>query len=98
LRLFRTSPPDQHTAFRLPKELLATVDSICDESDLTRSQFFRRCLTERIKSIRQEQNVEMPRNIRTPSSVGTPSNVELPTKDEKRQWSPDLFERLQRRR
>jgi metal-responsive CopG/Arc/MetJ family transcriptional regulator len=38
------------TAFRLPQGLLATVDIICDKQDLTRSQVFRRSITEYLKS------------------------------------------------
>ena len=38
------------TAFRLPRQLLQTVDQWCVENDLTRSQFFRHCITERVKS------------------------------------------------
>jgi metal-responsive CopG/Arc/MetJ family transcriptional regulator len=116
LRLFRTSPPDRHTAFRLPKELLATIDAICDAQDLTRSQFFRRCLTERVKSLCQEldvqtssevqtsSNVQAPSNLQTVSNVEAASNakiesnVQAPKSDGKRQWSPELYERLQRRR
>ena len=33
---------DPATAFRLPKAILATVDTICAREDLTRSQVFRR--------------------------------------------------------
>jgi predicted DNA-binding protein len=110
LRLFRTSPPDRHTAFRLPKELLETIDILCDSQDLTRSQFFRRCLTERIKSLGQELNEQTPSNLQTqskvqtasnvqaPSNMQAPSNVQVPENDGKRQWSPELYERLQRRR
>jgi hypothetical protein len=50
LRLFRTTPPNKHAAFRLSQELLATIDSICDQLDITRSQFFRHALTDRVKS------------------------------------------------
>ena len=46
--------PDSSTAFRLSKELLATVDTICERDDLTRSQVYRRSITEYLKS----QNVE----------------------------------------
>ena len=37
-------------AFRLPQGLLATVDIICDKQDLTRSQVFRRSITEYLKN------------------------------------------------
>ena len=38
------------TAFRLPQGLLATVDMVCDKQDLTRSQVFRRSITEYLKN------------------------------------------------
>ena len=38
------------SAFRLPQGLLATVDMVCDQQDLTRSQVFRRSITEYLKS------------------------------------------------
>jgi len=47
------------TAFRLPQGLLATVDLICDKKDLTRSQVFRRSITEYLKS-QQVEIVEPP--------------------------------------
>ena len=47
------------TAFRLPQGLLATVDIICDQQDLTRSQVFRRSITEYLKS-QQVEIVEQP--------------------------------------
>jgi hypothetical protein len=50
LKVFRQTPPDAHAAFRLPKELLVTIDAICSELDLTRSQLFRRSITEYIKT------------------------------------------------
>jgi hypothetical protein len=45
-----TAKPNSSTAFRLPQGLLATVDIICDKQDLTRSQVFRRSITEYLKS------------------------------------------------
>ena len=36
------SRPDFTTAFRLPKQLLEKIDGICEQLDLSRSQFFRR--------------------------------------------------------
>jgi hypothetical protein len=50
LKLFRQIKPDKSTAFRLPQGLLATVDIICDKQDLTRSQVFRRSITEYLKN------------------------------------------------
>jgi metal-responsive CopG/Arc/MetJ family transcriptional regulator len=41
---------DSSTAFRLPKGLLATIDAICEKQDLTRSQLFRRSVTQYLKS------------------------------------------------
>ena len=46
---------DPSTAFRLPKELLTTVDSVCEQQDLTRSQLFRRSITEYLNS----RNIEI---------------------------------------
>lgn len=46
---------DPSTAFRLPEALLATVDSFCHQMDLTRSQLFRRSLTEYLKN----RNIEI---------------------------------------
>jgi hypothetical protein len=43
-------PCDPSTGFRLPKPMLATVDSICAKHDLTRSQLFRRSITEYLKN------------------------------------------------
>ena len=37
---------DPSTGFRLPKTMLATVDSICAKQDLTRSKLFRRSILE----------------------------------------------------
>ena len=41
---------DPSTAFRLPKMLLATVNSLCAKQDLTRSQVFRRSIIEYLKT------------------------------------------------
>lgn len=49
MKLFR-QVDDAHTAFRLPKDLLATIDTICNDLDLTRSQLFRRSITEYLKA------------------------------------------------
>ena len=45
-----TAKSDASTAFRLPQGLLATVDVVCDQQDLTRSQVFRRSITEYLKN------------------------------------------------
>ena len=72
-------------AFRLPKELLASIDLICNEFDLTRSQLFRRSVTEFIKTLGHERNAQ-------PLSA-----VPIP-KQEERKWSAELYHRLERRR
>jgi predicted transcriptional regulator len=41
---------DPPTAFRLPKQILATVDAICAREDLTRSQLFRRSVMQYLKN------------------------------------------------
>jgi predicted transcriptional regulator len=40
---------DPATAFRLKKTILATIDLICAEQDLTRSQLYRRSIMEYLK-------------------------------------------------
>ena len=82
MKFFRRTPPDSSTAFRLPKELLSTIDSICDEMDLTRSQLFRRSVTEFIKSLGHERKVQ--------------EHVAIPKPE--RKWSTELYDRLERRR
>ena len=84
MKLFRRTPPNSSTAFRLPKELLSTIDSLCNDLDLTRSQLFRRSVTEFIKSLGHER-------------AQAPSNVAIP-KQEERKWSAELYDRLERRR
>jgi predicted transcriptional regulator len=49
LKLLNQQRPDRLTAFRLPRALLETVDSLCEQQDVTRSQFFRRCIVQFIK-------------------------------------------------
>jgi hypothetical protein len=39
------------TAFRLPTVMLEAVDRWCCTHDVTRSQFFRHCINDRIKSL-----------------------------------------------
>ena len=85
MKLFRTTTPNSSTAFRLPKELLSTIDTICNDLDLTRSQLFRRSVTEYIKSLGHERNMQEPGNVAIP-------------KQEERKWSAELYDRLERRR
>jgi hypothetical protein len=83
MKLHHGTAPDSHTAFRLPKELLSSVDSICDRFDLTRSQVFRRSLTQFIKSLGDHHDLQTP-----------PTVEERPTTG----WSPELYDRLQRKK
>ena len=53
---------DPSTAFRLPKIVLATVDLICVEQDLTRSQMFRRSIMEYLKN----QHIEIMEEVKPP--------------------------------
>jgi len=72
-------PIGTSTAFRLPLNLLQTIDRWCEEHDVTRSQFFRHCIKERVKALELDQ-------------------VAQAREEEQRQWSPELYDRLQRRR
>ena len=67
------------TAFRLPISLLQMVDRWCAKNDITRSQFVRHSITERVKTL----GIEC---------------VEQKPEEEERRWSPELYDRLQRRR
>ncbi len=53
------------TAFRLPTVLLQTVDDWCVEHDITRSQFFSHCITDRIKSLGLETSMSPPQQEQT---------------------------------
>jgi metal-responsive CopG/Arc/MetJ family transcriptional regulator len=44
--MIRHAIPDACTAFRLPKQLLETINAICDQLDCNRSQLFRRAIRE----------------------------------------------------
>jgi predicted transcriptional regulator len=56
-----TAKPNSSTAFRLPQGVLATVDLICDQQDLTRSQVYRRSIMEYLKSQQVEQPTDQPK-------------------------------------
>ena len=43
--------PDKATAFRLPTQLLAKIDSICQTLDCSRSQLFRRSIKDYISEL-----------------------------------------------
>jgi predicted transcriptional regulator len=47
--MLRQAIPESSTAFRLPRDMLATIDCLCEEMDLTRSQLLRRSITEYLK-------------------------------------------------
>jgi hypothetical protein len=89
LKLVHSTPPDAHVAFRLANSMLTTVDVLCDKLDITRSQFFRGLIRERIKTLK-------------PGDATAPADeTNLPTaasNETKSSWSPELYERLQRRR
>jgi len=53
------------TAFRLPTVLLNTVDRWCATHDITKSQFFRHCITDRIKSLGLETSMSPPQYQQT---------------------------------
>src|SRR5579863_5839511 len=81
------------TAFRLPTKLLQTIDRWCGANDTTRSQFFRRSIMDRVKSLGIGCGAESnPDQLRSP---GVNSITEAP-QEEPRQWSPELYARLQR--
>jgi hypothetical protein len=73
-------PIGASTAFRLPKSLLQAVDQWCEAHDITRSQFFRHCITDRVKSLEPNQVTHAPKE------------------EQQQQWSPELYDRLRRRR
>ena len=77
-----TAKPNSSTAFRLPQGLLATVDVICNKQDLTRSQVFRRSITEYLKN----QQVEIV-------AAATEPSVSALTEEPKRTWSEELYRR-----
>jgi len=57
LSTFHSKSTDAHAAFRVSKDLLAIVDEICIELDLTRSQVFRRSIAEYLKSRGYERDL-----------------------------------------
>jgi hypothetical protein len=74
------------TAFRLPTELLRIIDRWCDANDITRSQFFKRSIVDRVNSLGIADQL---------NSSGVNSAAEQPT-EEPRLWSPEthaVFER-----
>jgi hypothetical protein len=86
MRLFRKAPPDSRTGFRLPQELLASIDAVCNEQDLTRSQVFRKCVTQFINCVGEDRNVRYP---------GTAQTARV---EQHSGWMPELYDRVQRKR
>ncbi len=83
------------TAFRLPTKLLRVIDKWCAANDQTRSQFFRRSIMDRIKLLGIGSPTELSADqLKSP---GGNSTTVIPN-EEPRQWSPELFARLERRR
>lgn len=89
MKLVHSTPPDVHVAFRLANSMLTAVDVLCDKLDVTRSQFIRKSIKEQIKAL--EQNDIAP-------AANEMSPVTVDSDDNKRTWSPELYDRLQRRR
>jgi len=48
------------TAFRLPTTLLRTIDAYCTQHDVTRSQFYRKSIIERIKALDLDISMARP--------------------------------------
>ena len=55
MKTFQTIQPDCSTAFRLSKEMLQTLNAICNSLDCNRSQLIRRSLKEFISFHQLEQ-------------------------------------------
>jgi len=55
MKTLQTTPRDSSTAFRLPKEMLQTLNAICANLDCNRSQLIRRSLKEFINFHQLEQ-------------------------------------------
>ena len=82
------------TAFRLSTRLLQVIDRWCCANDTTRSQFFRRCITDRVKSLGIGCGAQSnPDQLKSP---GVNSATE-PPKEDQLNWSPELYARLERR-
>lgn len=54
MRISHRSQPESSTAFRLSKELLEAIDTLCNKLDLTRSQLLRRSVTDFIRANKAE--------------------------------------------
>ena len=83
MKSFHSSPPDSRTGFRLSKELLSSINSICEKMDLSRSQLFRKSINQFIKSLGDQHDVQIPASVEERPTTG---------------WSPELYDRLQRKR
>jgi metal-responsive CopG/Arc/MetJ family transcriptional regulator len=86
MRIFRKAPPNSRTGFRLPRELLDSIDAVCSQQDLTRSQVFRKCVTQFINGVAENRNVQ------------NPGAAQIAQVEQHTGWMPELYDRLQRRR
>jgi len=87
-------PEITSTAFRLPTLLLQVIDRWCADNDQTRSQFFRRSITDRVNSL----GIAIPTELIAEQLKSSGFNsVAEPPKEEPRQWSPETYQRLERR-
>jgi len=93
MKLHHSSAPDSHAAFRLPKEVLARVDTICSQFDLTRLQIFRKSLTQFISTLADDLNVENSSPAQKVESPSSPQKLENHAT-----WLPELYDRVQRKR
>jgi len=93
--LTHSRPEITSTAFRLPRQLLQAIDKWCVENDITRSQFFRRSIIDLVKSL----GIAIPAELNSDQlkTCGINSVAELP-KEESPRWSPETYQRLERRR
>jgi hypothetical protein len=82
-------------AFRLPTALLQVIDRWCGANDTTRSQFFRRCITERAISLGIMSPTELNADQLKSPEVNSATK---PPKEDQLNLSPALYARLERRR
>jgi len=80
------------TAFRLPTRLLQVIDQWCDENDITRSQFFRHCISERVKLLGIMDPAEL--NADQLKVPGVNSATQAP-REQPRGWSSEFYERFE---
>ena len=93
--LAHSRPEITSTAFRLPTQLLQVIDRWCAKNDVTRQQFFRRSIMDRVNSFGIGSPTELDADQL--KSAGGNFATELP-REESPQWSPETYRRLERRR